>query len=51
MWRRLILHWVAHQSHVGNHLLLRVSYDGIGFDVKAASTPLDDHYGILEMHE
>ena len=38
-------------QHVKNHLLLRVSDDGVGFDVQAASTPLDDHYGILGMHE
>jgi len=38
-------------QHVENHLLLRVSDDGIGFDVEGASTPLEDHYGILGMHE
>ena len=38
-------------QHVENHLLLRISDDGIGFDVKAASTPVDDHYGILGMRE
>ncbi len=38
-------------QHVENHLLLRISDDGIGFDVEAASTPLDDHYGILGMQE
>ena len=38
-------------EHVENHLELRVSDDGIGFDVEAASTLSDDHYGILGMHE
>jgi signal transduction histidine kinase len=38
-------------QHVENHLLLRVSDDGIGFDVQGVSTPSDDHYGILGMHE
>jgi signal transduction histidine kinase/ligand-binding sensor domain-containing protein len=38
-------------QHVKNHLVLRVSDDGVGFDVEAASTPSDDHYGILGMHE
>ena len=38
-------------QYVENHLELRVSDDGIGFDVEAASTLSDDHYGILGMHE
>ena len=38
-------------QHVKDHLLLRISDDGIGFNVEAASTPLDDHYGILGMRE
>jgi signal transduction histidine kinase len=38
-------------QHVADHLLFRVSDDGIGFDVESASTPSDDHYGILGMHE
>jgi len=38
-------------QHVGNQLLFRVTDNGTGFDVKSASTPSDDHYGILGMHE
>lgn len=38
-------------QHVEKHLLFRVSDDGIGFDVEAASTPSDDHHGIVGMHE
>jgi signal transduction histidine kinase/ligand-binding sensor domain-containing protein len=38
-------------QQVENHLLVQVSDDGIGFDVEAASTLSDDHYGILGMHE
>jgi signal transduction histidine kinase/ligand-binding sensor domain-containing protein len=36
-------------QYIDNHLLLRVSDDGIGFDID--SSPSDDHYGILGMHE
>jgi signal transduction histidine kinase/streptogramin lyase len=38
-------------QYADDHLLLRVSDDGIGFDIDAASNPSDDHYGILGMHE
>jgi signal transduction histidine kinase/ligand-binding sensor domain-containing protein len=38
-------------QYVDNHLLLRVSDDGVGFDVDTASSPSDDHYGILGMQE
>jgi signal transduction histidine kinase len=37
--------------HVEDELVVRVVDDGIGFDVEAMSLPLDDHYGILGMHE
>src|SRR5665213_516854 len=37
--------------YVDNRLLLRVSDDGIGFDMDAPSTPSDDHFGILGMQE
>jgi signal transduction histidine kinase/ligand-binding sensor domain-containing protein len=38
-------------QHVGDYLLVRVSDDGVGFDVNAVSAMPDDHYGILGMHE
>jgi len=38
-------------EYVENHLLLRISDDGIGFDIDTSSSPSDDHYGILGMHE
>lgn len=38
-------------QHVEDQLVLRVSDDGVGFDVDAMSLPLDDHYGILGMQE
>jgi signal transduction histidine kinase/ligand-binding sensor domain-containing protein len=38
-------------EHSDDHLLLRVSDDGIGFDIDASSSPSDDHYGILGMRE
>ena len=38
-------------QYVDNHLLLRVSDDGIGFDTDVPSSPSDDHFGILGMQE
>jgi len=37
--------------YVDNRLLLRVSDDGIGFDIDAPSIPSEDHFGILGMQE
>jgi signal transduction histidine kinase/ligand-binding sensor domain-containing protein len=38
-------------EHVQGYLFVRVSDDGVGFDLTAASAPPDEHYGIVGMHE
>ena len=38
-------------NYADDHLLLRISDDGTGFNVDACSSPTDDHYGILGMRE